>query len=284
MAKESFYPAALTVAGSDSSGGAGIQTDLRTFNAFGVYGCSAITALTAQNPREVRGVFGTPSQFLTLQLETIIAAMPIQAAKTGMLFNRDNIVATAAFFKTHRMPLVVDPVMVSTSGARLLQEDAVAVLAQELLPLADWITPNIPEAELLLGRRLNSEKERIEAAAELASRFHACVLLKAGHAQEESPKFAADILAAPDEGKRYRITSPRIPVMPLGSHGTGCTLSAAIAANLALGENALDAVCEAKSFLVGSLAESVALADDLSAMYPPEEEYQSMVVREEIFR
>ena len=164
--KNEIYPAALSIAGSDSGGGAGIQADLRTFNAFGVYGCTAITAVTSQNPKKVARIDAIPAEGVVSQIETVLEAIRVRCAKTGMLFSAEIVSAVAACMARHELPLVVDPVMVSTSGSMLLKEDAVEALKNELFPLADWITPNLPEAELLLGRKLKGEADYIDAARE----------------------------------------------------------------------------------------------------------------------
>lgn len=270
------YPVAMTVAGSDSGGGAGIQADLRTFNAFGVFGCSAVTALTSQNPAEVRRIDGVPPEGVAAQIAAVLDKIEVRAVKTGMLFNADIVRAVAAELKKRqrKLPLVVDPVMVAGSGARLLEESAVRAVVEELLPLADYLTPNIPEAELLLGRRLAGEAAYLEAARECARRFGCRCYFKTGHAPPTGSS-AADILAFPD-GAAYRVSTPRLEGDAAG-HGTGCTLSAALAAGLALDFAWKTAVCCAKAFVYGSLAETVRIGSGLEAMYPPEENYNHLV-------
>ena len=260
-------PVALTIAGSDSGGGAGIQTDLRTFNAFRVYGCSAITAVTSQNPFEVRRVDALPAAAVRCQIESVLDAFPVRIAKTGMLANREIVECVAETVSERSIDLVVDPVMVSTSGIPLLEESAVAVMMERLFPLAAWITPNIPEAELICGQKITSADDLADAAMTIYRRFGCSVILKSGHL--DNVDSVSDIVC--HEGKLFAATSPRIAVFGNVAHGTGCTLSAALAANLARGENWECAVREAKAFVFGALAEKVFLSDTLCQMYPPEE-------------
>ncbi len=276
---QEFYPVALTVAGSDSGGGAGIQADLRTFNAFGVFGCSAITAVTSQNPGEVRRIDTIPAEGVRTQMAAVLDRFQVGCVKTGMLAERAVVSAVAAELRRRRLPLVVDPVMVATSGAVLLQSDAVDAVSRELLPLADWMTPNLPEAELLLGRKLLDEADYCRAAADCARQWNCRCFLKTGHDPRERQE-AVDYLAMPD-GALFSLASPRIDEHG-AAHGTGCTLSAALAAELAMREPWKRAVCAAKAFVLGSLAESVAVGKNLEAMYPPEDDYQPLVRLEAI--
>ncbi|MEG1980385.1 MAG: bifunctional hydroxymethylpyrimidine kinase/phosphomethylpyrimidine kinase [Victivallaceae bacterium] len=266
-----FYPSALTIAGSDSGGGAGIQADLRTFNAFGVFGCSAITAVTAQNPFKVSRIDAIPAAGVTAQIEAVLAAIDVKFAKTGMLMNSEIIFAVASAIKKHKLQLIVDPVMVSTSGTKLLEDSAIAAMQQELLPLADWLTPNIPEAELLLGRKLTLHTDLPAAAEQLSERFKCSCLLKAGHILEEAD-CAADIVY--HDGKCYELISPLADVLPIATHGTGCTLSSALTAAFALGFSWKQVLRMAKGFVLGSLVDTVPLGDKLEAMYPPTESFE----------
>ena len=237
-------PIALTIAGSDSSGGAGIQADLKTFSAFGVYGASAITALTAQNTRGVSAVEPVAASFVVAQIEAVLADLDVGAVKTGMLANAAIVEAVAhCLRRAPRLPLVVDPVMVATSGDSLLAPDAVDAVKRELIPLATLITPNLPEAARLLGT--SEAASDAEAAAQAkALRFLGCdaVLLKGGHAGGET---AVDHLC--DGAGIERFVRPRIDTPH--THGTGCTLSAAIAALLAQGVGLKEAVARAKAFV-----------------------------------
>ena len=271
--QQEFYPVALTIAGSDSGGGAGIQADLRTFNAFGVFGTTAITAITSQNPAAVTRVDLLDPAAVTAQLSAIFAKLAVSAAKCGMLGNSAIILAVADFLKKHRqLHLVVDPVMVSTSGAKLLDDDAVSVMKQELLPLADIITPNIPEAELLTGRKLATFDDFVQAAIEMAEQYRAMIILKGGHSIEDK-EYAVDI--AVRDGKIYELISPRVDIAEYTDHGTGCTFSAALTAAHAIGLGWKETLTAAKGFVLGSLAEAVEIGPKLQAMYPPLESYET---------
>src|SRR6185436_10404104 len=224
-------PRLLTIAGSDSGGGAGIQADLKTFAAHGVYGMSVITALTAQNTREVRAVHAAPPDFVAAQIDAVFEDIGVDAVKIGMLADAGLVRAVAGRLRSHlqetRLPIVLDPVMIAKSGAPLLADDAVAALAEELIPLATLVTPNLPELERLTGLPVASEEERRRAAEALASFADGgpAVLGKGGHA--EGPE-VVDLLLA--EGRWHRFVHPRIETT--ATHGTGCTLSSAIAARL----------------------------------------------------
>ncbi len=237
-------PIALTIAGSDSSGGAGIQADLKTFSAFGVYGASAITALTAQNTRGVAGVEPVAASFVVAQIEAVLADLDVGAIKTGMLANAGIVEAVARCLRAvQRRPLVVDPVMVATSGDLLLAADAVETIKRQLIPLANLITPNLPEAAWLLGAKpAGDDAQAIEHAKALHALGCGAVLLKGGHGAGET---AVDILCDGEGVEpfvRARIDTPH-------SHGTGCTLSAAIAALLAQGVALREAVARAKAYV-----------------------------------
>jgi hydroxymethylpyrimidine/phosphomethylpyrimidine kinase len=247
-AADTPMPVALTIAGSDSGGGAGIQADLKTFRAYGVFGTSAITCLTAQNPHEVRGVVAVPADMVRLQVETVAAGFPIAAAKTGMLYAADIIRAVADIVAACAIPtLVVDPVMVATSGAKLLQDEAVAALVRELLPRATVITPNLPEAEVLLGEPIRSAQSLRDAARRLAGRFGTWCVVKGGHLE------GGEVLDVLSDGSAVEEwSSPRIDAKQ--THGTGCTFSAATAAGLALGLTVPEAVARAKDFVARALA------------------------------
>ncbi len=270
---QEFYPVALTIAGSDSGGGAGIQVDLRTFNAYGVYGCSAITAITAQNPGEVRRIDPVPAAGVQAQIEAVCDQFAVKWVKTGMLLNKEIVNTVAEMVKKYHLKLVIDPVILSTGGTVLLEADAVQAVKERLLPLAQWITPNIPEAALLLGRKLNGKKDYVQAAAECARRWDCKCLLKGGHAQ--SADNTVDFVALPD-GPVFTLSAPRLPNHEAG-HGTGCTLSAALTANLAAGQSWKEAVCEARTFVLGSLADTVMAGKELEVMYPPENDYRDHV-------
>jgi hydroxymethylpyrimidine/phosphomethylpyrimidine kinase len=238
-------PVALTIAGSDSGGNAGIQADLRAFHGFGVHGCTAIAALTAQNPKGVAGVWLADAAFLEKQLDAIFDCYAVGAVKTGMLATVSLIEAAAGRLARYPdIPKVVDPVMVATSGARLLEEAAVETLKRLLAPLATLLTPNLPEAEVLLGRSISGRQGALEAARALAGLFACAVLLKGGHAEEG--RRGEDFLCA--GGRLTALSTPEVP-HPLSTHGTGCTLSAAIAASLACGRPLEQAVIEGKAYV-----------------------------------
>ena len=238
---------ALTIAGSDCSGGAGIQADLKTMLANGVYGMSAITALTAQNTTGVAAIMNVTPEFLGQQLDCIFTDIFPDAVKIGMVSDKDLIRMIAQKLRQYQPKhMVVDPVMVATSGARLIADDAVEVLQQELFPLATVLTPNIPEAEVLLGENIAS-KEGMEKAAEEIGRQYGCgVLCKGGHSIND----ANDLLY--QDGKVTWFAGKRINNP--NTHGTGCTLSSAIAANLAKGCELAEAVRLAKEYISGALA------------------------------
>jgi hydroxymethylpyrimidine/phosphomethylpyrimidine kinase len=228
----------LTIAGSDSGGGAGIQADLKTFAAHGLHGLSAIAALTAQNTRGVTAVHVPPVAFLRAQIDACFDDFRIGAVKLGMLANRQVIDAVADALEHHRPAFVVlDPVMVATSGARLLEPDALDALRTRLFPLATILTPNIPEAELLLGQRIDDDAAAEAALEALRALGTQALLLKGGHLRSAS----AMVDRYCDASKSLQFTHPRIDVE---GHGTGCTLASAIAANLCRGQ-ALHAACEA---------------------------------------
>lgn len=248
-------PVALTIAGSDSGGGAGIQADLKTFAALGVHGTSAIACLTAQNPRRVLGVEPCSPKMLRRQIEAVFGELPPAAVKTGMLFTAENIRAVADFFRTphsaFRIPkLVVDPVMVSTSGAKLLQPAAIKILKEKLLPLAMLITPNLDETEILTGHKLSSVEAMRAAAREIHSRFGCASLVKGGHLR--GGRDAVDIFF--DGKTELLLTAPF--VKGVSTHGTGCTYSAAICAALALGHDLPHAVQIGKKFVTRAISES----------------------------
>ncbi len=253
-------PVALTIAGSDSGGGAGIQADLKTFAALGVFGTTAITCLTAQNPREVAGVHPAPPEFVAEQIRAVLRGFRVRAAKTGMLFSAEIIAAAADALARAEdpFPLVVDPVMVATSGARLLREDAVEALRERLLPLATVVTPNLPEAEILLGEPIPDVDSARRAAGELAARLGAACLVKGGHLEEGEE--VVDLLGWKGDVLEFR--SPRI--RGVSTHGSGCTLSAAIAAGLAKGRDVPGAVETAHGWLARALANPLLAWDEPS--------------------
>jgi len=243
-------PVAMTIAGSDSGGGAGIQADLKTFAALGVHGTSAITAITAQNTVGVTDVFEFPPLLVVAQIDAVVSDIGVAAAKTGMLSSAAIIEAVAAAIRTHAITqLVVDPVMVAKGGARLLRDDAVDALRTILLPLAAVITPNLPESEVLLGRSITTLDERREAAEDLVRLGARAAVVKGGHAEGD----AVDIYS--DGEELIELSAARIDTP--NTHGSGCTFSAAIAAYLATGLSTADAVRRAKAFISSAIEFSI---------------------------
>jgi len=246
---QSRVPKALTIAGSDSGGGAGIQADLKTFAALGVYGMSVVTALTAQNTREVLAVVEPPPEMVRAQIDAVMSDIDADAVKTGMLSSAEIVAEVAAGIERYDMQnVVVDPVMVAKSGDRLLREDAVDAVIEHLLPITFIVTPNIPEAEVLAGRTIQTDADMIEAARAIHARGARIVVVKGGHREGD----AVDIVF--DGANVERLSSPRVETR--NTHGTGCTFSAAIAARLAAGREALDAISDAKTYLYGALLNS----------------------------
>jgi len=249
-------PVALTIAGSDSGGGAGIQADLKTFAALGVHGTSAITAITAQNTVTVTAIQELPLSIIRAQIDAVFADLHPAAVKTGMLSSPEIIGCVASY---RLQNLVVDPVMVAKGGARLLKEEAVAALRELLLPGATVITPNLPEAEVLLGRSISSLGERRRAAEDLQALGPAAVVLKGGHAGD-----ALDLFC---DGARL-VELPGTQVATGNTHGSGCVFSAAIAAGIARGLPLLEAVQQAKAFIQGAIERSFDLGDGHGPVNP----------------
>lgn len=248
-----MIPVALTIAGSDSGGGAGIQADLKTFSALGVFGTSAVTAVTAQNTQGVEAVEDVSPETVAAQIDAVCADMAVGGVKIGMVSRRQTIAVVAECLRRHRLRPVLDPVMVATSGDRLLQADAVDALRSELMPLAALVTPNLPEAALLTDTPMAADKAAMIAQAEAILRRGAgAVLVKGGHGAGAK---STDILVSAAGVVCFE--APRIATP--NTHGTGCTLSAAIAAGLALGLPMVEAVGMAKDFLHAALAAGSAL-------------------------
>lgn len=232
-----------TIAGSDCGGGAGIQADLKTFQELGVFGTSVITALTAQNTTGVKDIFPTTATFVSTQLEVILEDFEVKAIKTGMLFNTKIIRMVVSTLKDRNIPLIVDPVMIAKGGASLLQQEAVGVMKEELLPIATICTPNIPEAEVLTGRKIQTTQDIELAANDLLGLGVKCVVMKGGHLKGEE---AVDYVFIPGE-KVIKISTNRVDTKH--THGTGCTFSAAITAGIAKGATIQEAIIEAKKFV-----------------------------------
>ncbi|PSW05480.1 bifunctional hydroxymethylpyrimidine kinase/phosphomethylpyrimidine kinase [Photobacterium lipolyticum] len=255
MTAISKTPITLTIAGSDSGGGAGIQADIKAISATGGYACSVITALTAQNTQGVSGIFSISPEFVEQQLDAVFTDLDVKAVKIGMLSDTTIIRAVANKLRQYQPPhLVVDPVMVATSGDLLLQQDAISTLKEELIPLADVITPNLPEAAALLSCECPAAESDMEAMIEALRHLGAkSVLLKGGHLEQEEN--STDLLIVADDV--HRLSTKRIATR--NTHGTGCTLSAAIASYLAQGYPLLDAVTHGKNYI----SKAILHADEL---------------------
>ena len=268
-------PNVLSIAGSDPSGGAGIQADLKAFSALGAYGCAVITALTAQSTRGVTGVHVVPAAFVEEQLETLLADVRIDALKIGMIANAEIARAIARVLRTHRPAnIVLDPVMVAKGGDRLLAEDAVAAVREELLPLADVVTPNLPEAGELLGIAPPTDEAGMTAAAEALVGLGArAVLMKGGHLEGGRSN---DLLLS--AGSVTRFEAERIDTK--NTHGTGCTLSAAIAALLPQSDSIEEAVERAKVYITGAIGHADEL--DVGSGHGPTHHFHAMWQRGDI--
>ncbi len=237
---------ALTIAGSDSGGGAGIQADLKTFSALGVYGASVITAITAQNLDGVTGIQAIDPEIVGKQMLAVFTGFPVKAVKTGMLFSSDIIKVVAGLFSQYRSTqLVIDPVFAATSGSKLIQDSAIEALTEELFPFAALITPNIPEAEFLSGDKITSRGDLQAVAEKLYGKYGYPILAKGGHLDDS----ADDILV---DGRGVEVFSSG-SIKGVNNHGSGCTFSAAIAAELAKGAGLREAIKNAKEYIQGSL-------------------------------
>ncbi len=244
------YTTVLTIAGSDSGGGAGIQADIKTISALGCYATTAITAITVQNTVGVEAVHPVPVDFVKGQIEAVLSDIGADAVKIGMLQSAEIVRAVAEMLRKYKVGnVVLDPVMVSTSGHRLIEEEAIDTLRRELIPLARVITPNIPEAEILLGgEEIRSQASLPEMATRLSASCGVSVLLKAGHLSEDE---LTDILYDKETDKLLQLTSKRIRTR--NTHGTGCTMSSALAASLAKGETLQQAASSAKTFISNAI-------------------------------
>lgn len=251
---DDIRPTALTIAGSDSGGGAGIQADIRVFQRLGVHATTAITAVTAQNLQSVRGVTGLNPEQVQRQVDAVLDGFDVRAIKTGMLWSRQLVLLTADIAQSSDIPVVVDPVMVATSGARLLSEDAIDAYRTRLLPTAALMTPNLDEAAILLERDPITSRQLFSTAKALSERFACAVLLKGGHLNGDP----IDVLCHPDGVSAW--THRR--VNNVDTHGTGCMLSAAIASKLALGENLATACEHALAFVHDALTYAHQLSTD----------------------
>ena len=242
------YPVALTIAGSDSGGGAGIQADIKTFSSLGVFGASAITAITAQNTQGVRGIQAISPEILRGQIEAILEDFIVDAIKIGMLHNKDAVkVVSETLPSFRRTSIILDPVMISTSGSKLLEDDAIRTIMDELFPKATLLTPNIPETEYLSGIKINNEADILCAARKLQEKGCTAILIKGGHIPGVE---TVDRLFI-NENNPICLVSPTVETF--NTHGTGCTLSSAIAAYMALGHSLVEAVRLAKEYMNNAL-------------------------------
>ncbi len=243
------YRRVLSIAGSDSGGGAGVQADLKTFSALGCYGMTVLTALTAQNTQGVRDIHPVPSSFVQAQLGAVLDDIGVDAVKIGMLFSADVIKDVASVLTERNIKnIVLDPVMVAQSGDKLLEERAIEAMGQSLMPAADLITPNLPEAEVLLQQSIDNVEAMHQSARELAAFGSRAVLLKGGHREG---KESTDILYIRDEDRTVELRAEYI--LTRNNHGTGCTLSSAIAAHLAHGLDMEEAVRRGKEYITQAI-------------------------------
>ncbi|HHP7233252.1 MAG TPA: bifunctional hydroxymethylpyrimidine kinase/phosphomethylpyrimidine kinase [Desulfobacterales bacterium] len=243
------YRKVMSIAGSDSGGGAGIQADLKTISALGCYATTVITALTAQNTRGVTGIHAVPAEFVDRQIESVLSDIGTDAVKIGMLFSVELIQVVAEALRRHAVTnVVLDPVMVAQSGDKLLQDDAVEALKRELFPLAAVVTPNLPEAAVMLGRPPEELADLKSAATELADLGGRSILIKGGHSEGSR---SDDLLYLVESDRFVTLSGPRIETV--NTHGTGCTLSSAVAARLACGADIETAVRDAKAFITGAI-------------------------------
>lgn len=248
---DAVMPVVMTIAGSDSGGGAGIQADLKTFHALGVFGTSAITCVTAQNPDAVTGIESIAPGMVLLQVDAICDGFPVSATKTGMLYSREIIEAVSDAVSRRSLPnLVVDPVMVATSKAKLLKDDAIEAVLANLIPLAKVVTPNLPEAEVISGEQIGSIEQLKNAARKISGEYGVACVLKGGHLDSDE---SIDVLCCDEEIHEW--SSPWIDAEE--THGTGCTFAAAVTSYLALGESLPVAVERAKAFVSDALSNTV---------------------------
>lgn len=252
-AQPTSMPTALSIASSDSGAGAGIQADLLTFASCGVFGTTAIAALTAQNPDGVSACVPLDPSFLKAQIDQVLAFFPVKAIKTGMLFSEPLIREVIQCLKANDIPAVIDPVMVSTSGEPLLEKDAMHAFVKELLPLATLITPNLDEVEVILGQKPEDASDITEAALQMALYFDTAVLVKGGHLECDE---LVDVMANP-EGTTFTLNAQRI--QGVDTHGSGCTLSSAIAAYLAKGIGLTQAIYHGHAYLQRTIRQSLAI-------------------------
>ena len=271
---QEFYPSALAVGGSDSGGGDGIQADLRTFNAAGVFGCSVITSVAAQNPHGTVMQEAVSPQLVKAQYEAVTSAIAVRVIKTGVLANAEIIAALCQALNKKSVPLITAPTMFTEAGAPLLNKKALQAMKEDFLLLADMILLNLPEAEYLLDSKLSSEADHLAAAEALAQRYQSNILLQTSAVSSTGKLTAAAVL----EKKTFLLSAPRVAdLSEFASHGYTGTFASAAAAMLAVGNSWRDAVKFALAYVCGSLNESAPIGKDIDAMYPPLEDYTPQV-------
>ncbi len=275
--KIKFYPSALTVSGSVPGGGAGVAADLRTFNAFGVYGCCAVTAVSA-DPAGSCNAETVSAANVTAQIDSVLKRIPVKFCKSGMLYSPEIINAVFDSVEKHQLKLVCDPVIFS-GNKKVSDGTALQTLAGRLQGHAAWITPGIREAEILADRRISSVRDMLDAAAVLAEKFDVQVFLRGDSLKADA---ATDVIAR--DGRLYTLTSPLPEVTPAVYHGAGCALSAALTAMLALDLPWKQAVCESKAFVYGSLSQCVEIGPGVKVMYPPSEDTIQLIKLDETER
>ena len=256
-------PCCLTIAGSDSGGNAGVQADLRAFHCYGMHGCTVFAALTAQNPFGVSAIHDVPADFVRAQLDAVLGVYDIRALKTGMLSSAVIVETVADCLRNYPdIQKVIDPVMIATSGAKLISDEAISALKQSLLPLATVITPNLPEASVLAEMEIRNRSDLHTAAQRLYDRFGCAVLIKGGHAQADLEE-AEDTLLADGVFSTYKL--PWID-HPVSTHGTGCSMAASLAAELALDHSLQDAVNGAKDYVYQAIRDSYYVGENCGVL------------------
>jgi hydroxymethylpyrimidine/phosphomethylpyrimidine kinase len=277
MIENETYPLALTIAGSDSGGGAGIQADLRTFSSFGVFGASVITAVTAQNHTSVSGIEILSPEIVARQIDAVFSELNVKTVKIGMIPDLKSAEIISCALKKYQGPeIIIDTVMTASTGTPLMKKEVLEFNSENLFLLSDWITPNRIEAEQILNKKLNSAQKLIDASAEISEKYNCITIIKGGDSDSET---ADDYMCI--NNSVYKLSSEKITRNNLSfknfSHGTGCTFSSALAACRALGMHWKDTVISAKAFVLGSLCETVQIGKGTTAMYPPAASYRNKI-------
>ncbi len=281
--QEKFYPAALTVAPSSSGGSDGIQADLRTFNGFGVYGCTTITGVISRNPAALFSIETLSPETVASQIDAVMSAVDIKFVKCGMLFNAGIIDVLAAAVEKYQLQLICDPVLFSSENQAVFTPAELELFKSKLMKHSAWLTPGIAEAELLLGKKISSQDEQINAAKELHKLSGGAVVLKGTPNGSNSGKILSritDVVCV--NGEICTVSTLKADIPKAAAHGAGCTYSAALTAALTLEMPYQEAVCAAKAFVMGSLVENVRIGRNLTVMYPPVNDYMGSVRFEEM--